>query len=378
MRQKLLIVGLLLAALGCNSDPRCRRETALLRAEILDLEDKYFSTKAQRDEALAALQSQGNSDLASKIALRAPVSQDPESGEIYYGEAFYEGALYEESTNEGYAPGSPQSNATQSNVNGQSNQTTPNHSDIVYDQLQLPAQSVEPTPIQNGNGQPKSDGTSLRAPDSGGGNSAPTSLVPAEELPSGHEGQGSGQNPSPGAEPKNNGEVGRKSTDPYLRQTNQTTRPISPVTEVVVERQRSFLRVDEFDSTSLTLWLEPRDASGKSRRTSGSLTVSIVDPFSSTPETPLGIWKFLPEEVELFFTEPDAEPGIRLSLPLEDGQPQGKHVVVLVRLQTPDGRALETTARIPTAKSKIKINQGDDDLLAEGEKASRPAWRPVR
>ena len=43
-------------ALGCNSDPNCRRETALLRSEILDLEDKYYLLKSERD---ALLQSQG-------------------------------------------------------------------------------------------------------------------------------------------------------------------------------------------------------------------------------------------------------------------------------------------------------------------------------
>ena len=30
-----------LFSIGCNADPSCRRETALLRAEILDIEDKY-------------------------------------------------------------------------------------------------------------------------------------------------------------------------------------------------------------------------------------------------------------------------------------------------------------------------------------------------
>jgi hypothetical protein len=145
-----------------------------------------------------------------------------------------------------------------------------------------------------------------------------------------------------------------------------------------VERQPTDTRSDDFASTSLGLLVKTLDASGNARRTSGSLTVSIVDPFASSPETPLGNWKFLPNEVELFFTEPDSEPGIQLSLPLEQGLPQGNYVVVKVRLQTRDGRALETTARIPTEKSKIQIDQGEDDLLAEGEKASRPAWRPVR
>ena len=44
----LLIVTILLPV-GCNSDLRCRRETALMRAEYLDLEDKYYSLLAQSE-----------------------------------------------------------------------------------------------------------------------------------------------------------------------------------------------------------------------------------------------------------------------------------------------------------------------------------------
>ena len=55
MRRELLIIGLCLVAVGCNADPRSRRETALLRAEILDLEDKYYLIKSERDAAVAQL-----------------------------------------------------------------------------------------------------------------------------------------------------------------------------------------------------------------------------------------------------------------------------------------------------------------------------------
>ena len=45
----ILLVVTILLPVGCNSDLRCRRETALLRAEYLDLEDKYYSLLAQSD-----------------------------------------------------------------------------------------------------------------------------------------------------------------------------------------------------------------------------------------------------------------------------------------------------------------------------------------
>lgn len=50
-----LIILICFLALGCRSDRRYARETALLRAEILDLEDKYYLLKSQHDVAVSEL-----------------------------------------------------------------------------------------------------------------------------------------------------------------------------------------------------------------------------------------------------------------------------------------------------------------------------------
>lgn len=77
-------------AAGCNSDPRCRRETALLRAEILDLEDKYYLMKEQRDQALA---------VAEGEVVTQVVSQESGTDVIYDG--FIDGAIiYDEPVQE--------------------------------------------------------------------------------------------------------------------------------------------------------------------------------------------------------------------------------------------------------------------------------------
>ena len=56
MRLELLLLGLFcIAAAGCNADPRCRRETALLRAEIIDLEDQYYALKSRHEAAESEL-----------------------------------------------------------------------------------------------------------------------------------------------------------------------------------------------------------------------------------------------------------------------------------------------------------------------------------
>ena len=42
----ILAISVVLPSIGCSSNLKCRRETALLRAEYLDLEDKYYALLA--------------------------------------------------------------------------------------------------------------------------------------------------------------------------------------------------------------------------------------------------------------------------------------------------------------------------------------------
>lgn len=79
----IFISGLCLVAAGCNADPSCRRETALLRAEMLDLEDKYYLMKSQRDEALGIARGVDGSRVASEVL---SADQQIGSGVIIYDE----------------------------------------------------------------------------------------------------------------------------------------------------------------------------------------------------------------------------------------------------------------------------------------------------
>jgi hypothetical protein len=374
MRLKLIIIGLLLATLGCNADPRCRRETALLRAEILDLEDKYFITKAQRDEALSALQAQGQPGVAAKILARNPIEQFSGGTSWDDGEVIYDDPQYLDS------------DAVLQGETIQGDSLSPDSSNIILNDSPL---ATEPIEIM----QP---GTILRGQPATR-ESVPRGAKPREAKP--------GQSILDGAEelPQNKGfkDPSTSPTSPANEGTQLRTQPRSapdtiqrtagaitnPVTEITIDRGQTGLMENESGTPTLSLLLKPRDARGQSRRVAGTLTVSVLDPASTSTEQRIGIWKFLPEELELFFTDPNSAPGIRLSLPFEDSRPQGKEIIVLIRFQLTDGRALETTARIPTASagSKIKIQQGEDDQLAEREGATeatpvsaRPTWRPVR
>jgi len=57
LRQLLAAIGVcfVVISIGCNADPSCRRETALLRAEILDIEDKYAVLQSKYESTATEL-----------------------------------------------------------------------------------------------------------------------------------------------------------------------------------------------------------------------------------------------------------------------------------------------------------------------------------
>ena len=55
MRIALLLIISSILCCGCRVNPNAEREIALLRAEILDLEDQYYALKSQRDTAVTQL-----------------------------------------------------------------------------------------------------------------------------------------------------------------------------------------------------------------------------------------------------------------------------------------------------------------------------------
>ena len=59
MRFALPAIILCLSVIGCRVSPHAEREIAMLRAEILDLEDQYYAIKSQRDSAVSRLRDCG-------------------------------------------------------------------------------------------------------------------------------------------------------------------------------------------------------------------------------------------------------------------------------------------------------------------------------
>ena len=157
----------------------------------------------------------------------------------------------------------------------------------------------------------------------------------------------------------------------------------------------------------LNLLIQPKAFSGETLLQAGELTVSVIDPAESADQQRIGLWKFLPQETELFFANDNpGSRGILLHLPWDQATPRHGEVVVFVRFKTSDGRRLETSAKIritppgaaysPEDPQVAGWTKRDDRWLnspaagasqkriraipasSSGSRIKKPSWRPVR
>ena len=350
MRAELFVIGLCVVAAGCNADPRCRRETALLRAEILDLEDKYYQTKAQRDDALAALESGGNITAAKKIGrplrgFRSGISHEINPQEVIYSDEIYDGGVISESP--AYSTnGLPDSNVQPFDYAPHG--FAPTEAPTANPRNQVPPKTDDSIPI----------------------------LLDGPEVISPLESEGIVPSGSPPSDPTTVPASPASSIlliGPNANTANPSVVSSQAITEIVIDRTQT--RGHDVDGRpgddGLDVLLRPRSANGETQLQSGELTVSIIDPSAPTATQRIGLWKFLPSEAELFFTDISPEKrGILLHLPWEKTTPVGKEVVVFVRFQTSDGRRLETTSKVRVAPPLHPATDGsldvknDSDLIA--------------
>jgi hypothetical protein len=324
IRFELVLICLCVVALGCNSDPRCRRETALLRAEILDIEDKYYLLKSERDAALAKLNIyQGGSEtfVADNEIYGDPIYSS-DGPFINDGQIIYESEYIAPSD----SPKTIISSGSESR--GSSSQ---NLESITPLEMSDPSSSDPNSPfnldIQMDDASPM-----------------PKEIDPLNGSPSVLEDQQSN----------------------LMLNAPITNSNGSDISKVVINRSQT--RGQDIDGVpgdeGLDLLIQPKTRNGQTLLRAGRLTVSVIDPSKPPSSQRIGLWKFLPSETELFFANEDAESrGILLHLPWDQATPQNGKLKVFVRYETPAGRKLETSSdiRIEPPRSSYA---NDDPLIA--------------
>ena len=370
LRQLLAMVciGFVLISIGCNADPRCRRETALMRAEILDIEDKYVALQSKYE----------------LTALRLHEFTGEPIDQTLYGATsnYHDVILSEEIISNGAAyPTQVGPTHTAPIYVDQTHIESYPPENVIYDSTPTHSYSTAPGVI------PESPSTHLNAPQGvltapiqepglpATGNSRIESFnqdIP-EPVPA--------PQPQPHLDPLQENLQGlplpnntrnqlRNNTDDFELELSSRGRRSIPAIQASTKRRinRSEIRntathrstateiavnrsvtggQDVNDSPGdegLNLLLQTKDASGQIVLQAGELTVSLIDP---KQRQRIGFWRFLPGETELFFVDEQKDTdGILLHLPWDESAPQRARLLVHAQFVTADGRILTTSSDV--------------------------------
>jgi hypothetical protein len=358
MRPALLTILLLLISLtaGCGSaSPRVRREIALLRGEIVDLENQYYALKSMyRDET-------GREPDFSAYGMNNPGRQSGrwleggeasgvclDCGQVHDPRQQYDHPLTIDSR-------SPSSSPTPAPREGtsQSGELRPGESTIVEPEEPLIEFGPEEVPLP---GDDQTNG--FRRPASQVGLETPSDAV----RPGSRSAQ-TGSRPAPRSSGTGSGDFEIDS-----RQTRGFDSDGFPGDEGVMVRLLS--RTETGVAGSL-----------------GELTFSVIDPDQPQQTQRLGLWKYSAEEVAGMVRQDGNGLVVDARLPWQRGPVRNENLLLFVRLRTPDGRMIERSASFTVTSPDSAAADVQDGTPAEGDpmiepqnQADRnaPSWRPIR
>lgn len=400
-----LAAGLLI---GCNADPGARREIALLKAEILDLEDNYYAlleeTGRDPDRAVARRPRTRLRDRmrlgATELAIAGDRAwqDDPGSGAVYSQDPAWDDACDAPVDNylmDSGVPAGTMAPTTTPFDNGpplsmehepvfNPPQSNPN---TILDRNQpsstFPAVpgsgSTEPVPLDNQPGSqpeeiridPNTEGTGT------GGTGTGSSLrrVPAGQVAS----------------------AGR----PANGQAN------SPRANNLILLQKATSGVDQNGDgkdDGLQISFQLLDGNGMPIAIPSPIVFSLIDPALPSGQQRLGLWEHMTRPSgPMLLNSPDEAPPQQVILRWQEQKPQHENLLLFARHMRADGTALETSiqvdVRIPgsgdSSPPADRTTRRDDNMGAapeinidvaelerlESEKANRgrrPLWRATR
>jgi len=369
----LLIIAILLPV-GCNSDLRCRRETALLRAEYLDLEDKYYSLLAQTEGSAVI---DGTASIASgyenAVVLDSglPVESGYDSGVVVNtGQPVGSGVIYDQGQ-ETVNLANPEITYYDQSLGYQSSgQVISPGNQVFYGgetgAVPTPADPNLVTPLPTGSstrsGSAIEVSPELDNIDSGDERGLPDNLFDeAEPLR---------KSDSPSNESIIDEFDGISILDPSaprmraaLAATPKTASQISKLQiNPAVSRGENTDGVAGDDE--LKLLLQPMTADGNVVEQGGNLTISVIDPAADQGQQQVGYWEFVRSETELFFARDEFDNrGLLLNLPWSDGPPANANLTVYVRYETESGNVIETTDSVTIDPPSLSLDYLDAQEL---------------
>lgn len=349
MRAAFLAILVLLVSftLGCGStNPRVRREVALLRAEIVDLENQYYTLKSMyRDETgrepdfssfgmpSGGSRERGRRDNAGSVRACA------QCGRVHDPQVEYDHPLTID--NSGSVEREP--------VPGETKPGTLRPGESEYQQLEEPVIEFGP-----------------------------------EEVPLPGDGQTGGFR-QPAAQ---------ASLDRPASGSNSNARLQAGVAagqlvdfEIMPEQTRGFDEDGMAGDEGVTVRWAP-DFGGPTEGSLGEVTFSVIDPEQPRNTQRLGLWKYSPAEANRLLKSSAGQSVVEARLPWQTGPAQHENLLLFVRVRTLDGRTLERSSSllINTGRSasgsglEQKLDGVADPAIDSGRQTdgSAPQWRPIR
>ncbi|MDB4778047.1 hypothetical protein OAG68_01165 [bacterium] len=425
-----IILLLSIVCAGCKTiSPQSEREFALMRAEILDLENLYGDLKSKHRRALA--------DLAS--CKGEPVTDyRPEFDSAYYsgeqiigsgiihtgtpdccadcGELYYQGEVYHQQSVMGGSmlldqqpislepqpagqvpsispitrPFGDQQPQIDPNLNGDTSTRSnlpPKHRYLAQDQQRLKGDWNQ---------------TDASIPDAEPGFRPDSQWTQRAR----HRRSAERQNPTDLSI-----ELGLETTNPTWQKTAATNNLNSmddrflenefarnsgdinaSVKQIFINPENTFGK--DYDRNGaddgVQLLIQPLDSQGRVINRAADLIVSIIDPNEVGEAQRIGLWKLDSQQVEASVSNDPIRPGLVLDLPWQRRLPTHKDLVIFVRYVSATGEKLETSLDIQITPPS---SNGDGNVLdsiarqpssrrekqSEGNRTTNvPEWRPVR
>lgn len=348
MRPAFLVILLMLGLLnlGCGStSPRVRREIALLRAEIVDLENQYYTLKSMyRDETGRDpdFSSFGMPDGKSRSWRNSPgeTRHCLECGQVHDPRLEYDHPL------------------TIDNA--------------------APPENIEPIPAEGNRSLQPGESEYEQLDD-------PVIEMGPEEVPLPGDGQSQGfRQPADQASPverSRNIQAGAAGRNAMAKVGGLADFEIDSEATIGFEEDG----VPGDDGVNVRLLA---DFGNQPDRRVGELTFSVIDPDQPQATQRLGLWKYGPEEAAQLLRNSGGKSTVEARLPWQKGPAQHENLLLFVRIRTPDGRNLERSASIVVRTEKTAPgpsaagfeDRPADPAIDSGRQTegSGPAWRPIR
>ena len=398
----ILAISVVLPSIGCSSNLKCRRETALLRAEYLDLEDKYYALLSNSDATAASAVPSANHTTPQRtlVGQTAPIPQPVIYGSgvqqpivtntmpevIYYDQSG--GYPVQQSPSRAYpAQGYPAHTYPTQGAHGYPADSYPVQGETYYSDFPLgttptlaPPQGISDVGTSLGGSQSSTplQGTYYPSPVEGTEAREPSSNRSTGELPT----------PSSildeGLDSDLDHEQSRFNIE--IEDTHEIGHQIkietaSAITEVLINKSVSQGKNTDGQpgDDGVEILIQPKTADGAVVDEAGNLTISLIDPAADQGERQIGQWSFLKEEAMLFFAEDEFDNrGILLQLKWDRKIPANKRLTVYVRFETSDNRIMETTSDIfidpPNELSIVRKSDNFNSEFTQLEKDDVQGW----